>query len=76
KWGYGEGFSYTADFQRIGNGVVADGERRLLPPPFDQLSFDAPEVKWAYLKYALRKLAYFKPDYLCFAIEVSATDVE
>ncbi|WP_457426923.1 hypothetical protein, partial [Roseateles sp. P5_E7] len=74
-WGYGEGFTYTADFKRVGNGVVADGERRLAPAPFDSLSFDAQEVKWAYLKYALRTLSYFKPDYLCFAIEVSATDV-
>jgi hypothetical protein len=75
-WGYGEGFSYTTDFQRQGNGAIADGENRLPPAPFDRLSFDAQEVKWAYLKYVLRTLDYFKPDYLCFAIEVSATDVE
>ncbi|MBT9456028.1 MAG: hypothetical protein IV097_05335 [Burkholderiaceae bacterium] len=74
-WGYGEGFSYTSDFQRVPNGIWHDGERRLPPPPFDKLSFDATEVKWAYLKYAIRALDYFKPDYLCFAIEVSATDV-
>lgn len=74
-WGYGEGFSYTSDFERVPNGIWHDGERRLPPPPFDTLSFDATEVKWAFLKYAIRTLDYFKPDYLCFAIEVSATDV-
>jgi hypothetical protein len=74
-WGYGEGFSYTSDFQRVPNGQWHDGERRMPPPPFDHLSFDATEVKWAFLKYAIRTLDYFKPDYLCFAIEVSATDV-
>jgi len=74
-WGYGEGFTYTSDFHRVGNGEWHDGERRLPPPPFDALSFDALEVKWAFLKYAIRTLNYFSPDYLCFAIEVSATDV-
>jgi hypothetical protein len=75
QWGYGEGFNYTSDFQRVGNGQWLDSERRLPSAPFDKLGLDSMEVKLAYLKYAIRALNYFKPNYLCFAIEVDAADV-
>lgn len=72
-WGVGEGFTYTQDFGRVGNGIIADGERRMLPPPWGTYEFDSPQVEQAYVNYARRVLRYFKPDYLCFAIEITAT---
>ena len=74
-WGYGQGFTYDASFNRLPDGQYADDERRIPPGAFNELSFDAPAVQYAFLKYAMRAISYFNPDYLCFAIEVSATDV-
>lgn len=74
-WGVGQGFTYDAQYNRIPNGVVADGEQRMPPPPFDTAKFDDTVVKTAFLKYAIRALNYFNPDYLCIGIEVSATQV-
>lgn len=74
-WGYGQGYNYDAEYNRIPNGSYADAERRVPPAPFDQASFDDPRVQIAFLKYAIRTIEYFKPDYLCLGIEVSAADV-
>ena len=72
-WGYGEGFSYSETFDRIPNGQFADMNNRMPPGPWASYRFNDPEVKIAYLKYCIRTLEYFKPDYLVMAIEVSAT---
>lgn len=74
-WGYGQGFTFTSDFRRVGDGVFADGENRLPPPPFDGYSLDHDDVKHAFLSYAERVIEYFHPDYLCLAIEASAAQV-
>lgn len=71
-WGYGEGFDFDEDFNRIPNGAFADDERRYPPPPWDTYKFSDPQVKTAYLNYCKRILQYFDPDYLILGIEVSA----
>jgi hypothetical protein len=42
-----------------------------LPAPWDSYSFDHPDVKTAFLNYALRAIEYFEPDYLAIGIEVN-----
>ncbi|TAK77415.1 MAG: hypothetical protein EPO12_14790 [Aquabacterium sp.] len=74
-WGIGQGFTYDAAYNRIPDGVVADSEHRMPPAPFDTANFDDPAVKMAFLKYAIRAISWFNPDYLCIGIEVSATEV-
>ncbi|MCP4766468.1 MAG: glycoside hydrolase family 97 protein [Gammaproteobacteria bacterium] len=70
-WGFGEG-AYLDDNENIvGTGVFADFNDRLLSPPFDALSFDAPAVKTAYLAYLKRVIDFFDPDYLMTGIEVN-----
>ncbi len=71
-FGYGEGFNYDENFDRIPNGNFADAPRRYPPAPWDALEFNDPLVKIAFAKYALRVLQYFQPDYLNIGIEVSA----
>ncbi len=75
-WGVGEGFGFDANFNRIANGVVADDERRILPPPWDSYDFASPQVRQAYLNYCRRMLDYFQPEYLVIGIEVSAALVQ
>ena len=72
-WGYGQGFNYSPTFDRIPNGVFEDANNRMPPPPWDTYRFNDTAVKIAYLKYCIRTLEYFRPDYLVMAIEVSAT---
>jgi len=72
-WGFGEGFTYSPTFQRIPDGVFFDGHNRMPPAPWDTYRFDDIPVKIAFLKYAMRTLEYFQPDYLVLGIEVSAT---
>lgn len=71
-WGFGEGFDFDEDFNRIPNGDFADADKRALPPPWDTYDFDSPEIRIAFLKYAMRIINYFQPDYLMIGIEVSA----
>lgn len=71
-WGVGEGFDFDEDFNRIPNGSFADADKRALPPPWDTYDFDSQEVRIAFLKYAMRIIDYFQPDYLMIGIEVSA----
>ncbi len=75
-WGYGQGFDYDQDFNRIPNGLFSDDQNRMPPAPFDELDFDDPAVQVAFLNYARRVLQYFQPDYLLIGIEVSATLIE
>lgn len=74
-WGYGEGFTYAPDFTRVGDGKFADDESRLPPPPFDTHPINHPDVERAYLNYVQRVITYFRPDFLCIGIEVSAAQV-
>lgn len=74
-WGYGQGFTYTSDFKRVGDGVFVEGSERLPPAPWDTYQFDDEPVKIAYLNYCKRVIQYFRPDYLVAAIEVSALQV-
>ncbi|MFK8031724.1 MAG: glycoside hydrolase family 97 N-terminal domain-containing protein [Gammaproteobacteria bacterium] len=71
-WGFGEGFDYDEDFNRIPNGQFTDDEQRFPPFPWNTYSFGNAEVQTAYLNYCKRILQYFDPDYLVMGIEVSA----
>lgn len=73
-WGYGEGYFYDIDndFARVPNGIFADAADRLPPPPWNTYDFDAEPVKIAFLKYCIRVIEFFQPDYLAVAIEASA----
>ena len=42
-----------------------------LPAPWDSYSFNHPDVKQAYLNYAIEAVAFFQPDYLAIGIEVN-----
>lgn len=42
-----------------------------LPPPWDTISFNHPDVKQAYLSYCTRIMNYFNPDYFVIGIEVN-----
>jgi hypothetical protein len=42
-----------------------------LPAPWDKYAFDSPEVKQAFLNYAVRVIDYFHPDYLNIGIEAN-----
>jgi hypothetical protein len=42
-----------------------------LPAPWDNYTFDQPEVEQAYLNYVLRAVDEFQPDYLNIGIEVN-----
>ena len=75
-WGYGEGFDFDESFNRVPNGLFADADKRALPPPWDSYGFDSEEVRIAFLKYAMRIIDYFQPDYLVVGIEVSAALVQ
>ena len=72
-FGVGEGFTYDSSFRRIGNGVIADGENRLPPAPWNDYPLNHPDVKQAFLNYARRAVQYFAPDQLILAIEITAT---
>jgi len=72
-FGVGEGFTYDAQFQRVGDGVIADGENRLPPGAWNSYPLNDDHVKRAYLNYARRAIQYFKPDRLVIAIEITAT---
>jgi hypothetical protein len=72
-FGIGEGFTYNGLFERIGDGVIADYENRLPPPPWNTHAFDHPDVKLAFTNYCRRVIQYFSPAYLVIAIETTAT---
>jgi hypothetical protein len=72
-FGVGEGFTYDSSFRRVGNGVIADGENRLPPAPWNDHPLNHPDVKRAFLNYARRAVQYFAPDQLILAIEITAT---
>jgi hypothetical protein len=72
-FGYGEGFIYNDQFERVGNGEFRDGENRLPPPPWNTYPLDHPMVKLAFTNYCRRVIEHFQPTYLLFAIETSAT---
>jgi len=42
-----------------------------LPPPWDTISFNHPDVKQAYLNYCQRIMNYFNPDFFVIGIEVN-----
>jgi len=42
-----------------------------LPPPWDTISFNHPDVKEAYFNYCLRIMNYFSPDYFVIGIEIN-----
>jgi len=42
-----------------------------LPPPWDTISFNHPDVKTAYYNYCVRIMDFFKPDYFVIGIEVN-----
>ncbi|MBT8379184.1 MAG: hypothetical protein KJN64_08130 [Ignavibacteria bacterium] len=42
-----------------------------LPPPWDTISFNHPDVKEAYFNYCTRIMEYFNPDYFLIGIEVN-----
>jgi hypothetical protein len=46
-----------------------------LPKPWSEYSFDHPDVKLAYLKYARQVIEYFHPDYFAIGIEVNVAQV-
>ncbi len=46
-----------------------------LPKPWSEYSFGHPDVKLAYLKYALQAIEFFHPDYLAIGIEVNVVQV-
>lgn len=71
-WGYGEGFRFSDSFGKIPIGVWADSDNRLLPPPWNTYNFNTPEVEAAFLKYCIRVIDFFHPDYLVTTIEASA----
>ncbi|MDA1005943.1 MAG: glycoside hydrolase family 97 C-terminal domain-containing protein, partial [Verrucomicrobia bacterium] len=81
-WGEAEGFYFEKggfsgpEFVRVPDGVVKADGLRYPPPPWDTLPLNAPEVKSAYLKYCMRIIEFFQPDYLLTALEASATLVE
>ncbi|MFK8031723.1 MAG: TIM-barrel domain-containing protein [Gammaproteobacteria bacterium] len=70
-WGMGEGYYLDETFDQVGTGVVQDYEDRLLPAPWDELPLNSPEVKQAYLHYAVRAIDYFNPRYLVLGLEVN-----
>jgi len=72
-FGYGEGFIYNEQFERVGNGEFRDGENRLPPPPWNTYPLDHPMVKLAFTNYCRRVIEHFSPTYLLFAIETTAT---
>jgi photosystem II stability/assembly factor-like uncharacterized protein len=71
-WGYGQGYDFDEDFNRVPNGIFADADKRALPPPWDKYDFGSVPVRIAFLKYAMRIIDYFQPDYLAVGIEVTA----
>jgi hypothetical protein len=72
-FGVGEGFTYDANFVRVGDGAVADAENRLPPGDWNTYPLNHPNVKLAYLNYAKRIVQYFVPERLIIAIEITAT---
>lgn len=72
-FGVGEGFTYDAQFQRIGNGIIADAENRLPPAPWNTHGLNHPDVKLAFLNYCRRAISFFQPQQLVMAIEITAT---
>jgi hypothetical protein len=72
-FGVGEGFTYDTQFNRVGDGVIADGENRLPPGPWNTYRLNEDHVKQAFLNYARRAIQYFNPDRLVLAIEITAT---
>lgn len=48
-----------------------DAEHMPLTPPWDTYTFDAPEVRAAYLKFCEEAVAHYAPDYLAIGIEVN-----
>jgi hypothetical protein len=72
-FGVGEGFTYNEQFERVGDGVIADYENRLPPPPWNTHPLDHPDVKLAFTNYCRRVIQYFSPTYLVIAIETTAT---
>jgi len=42
-----------------------------LPPPWDTISFNHPDVKQAYFNYCARIMNYFNPDFFVIGIEVN-----
>jgi hypothetical protein len=80
--GEGPGFNFVSggfsgpEFVRTPDGQVRISRLRYPPPPWDSYPLNATEVKNAYLKYCIRILDYFKPDYLLTCLESSAALVE
>ena len=72
-FGVGEGFTYDEQFQRVGNGIVADAENRLPPAPWNTYPLNHPDVKRAFLNYCRRAIDFFQPQQLVMAIEITAT---
>ncbi|GAB4549252.1 MAG: hypothetical protein Fur002_26350 [Anaerolineales bacterium] len=46
-----------------------------LPKPWNEYTFDHPDVEKAYLNYARQTIEYFHPDYFAIGIEVNALQV-
>jgi hypothetical protein len=46
-----------------------------LPKPWNDYSFDHPDVKIAYLKYTKQVVEFFHPDYLAIGVEVNVVQV-
>jgi hypothetical protein len=72
-FGVGEGFTYNDQFERVGDGIVADKENRLPPAPWNTYALNHPDVKQAFINYCRRAIQYFQPDQLVLAIEITAT---
>jgi len=47
-----------------------------LPPPWDTISFNHPDVKQAYFNYCVRIMDYFSPDFFVIGIEVNLPMVQ
>lgn len=46
-----------------------DSDNMPLPAPWDEYGFDHPDVKTAYLNYAIEVVDFFEPDFLAIGIE-------
>lgn len=76
-WGYGEGYSLNAKFERVGTGSFKDADDRLPPAPWGTYRLNSPQVKQAFLNYVLRNLQHFNPEFLLIGLEVNlAVDVD
>lgn len=81
-WGEAEGYRFVKggfsgpEFVRVPDGTIRADGLRYPPAPWDTLPFNSQQVKEAYLKYCIRVIEYFKPDYLLTTLEASACLIE